>query len=78
MCSGEKKCLLLWDEDQHAVVSDGVDDGVGGAVRVALSVPLFEVKTLKQRCGQTLSPLSRLGKNTQRSEKVCLQHVGAT
>lgn len=52
--------VLLWDEHQQAVVSDGVDDGVGYTLLVSLRVSFFEVETLEQDCGQLLSPLSCL------------------
>lgn len=52
--------VLLWDVHQQAVVSDGVDDGVGHTLRVSLRVSFFEVQTLEQNCGQLLGPLGCL------------------
>ena len=48
---------LLGHEDQHAVGSDGVDDGIGEAVWVCLRVLVSEVQTLEQLCGLLLGPL---------------------
>lgn len=52
--------LSLGDEHQHAVVSDGVDDGVGHAARVLLRVSLFEEEALEEADGRALGPLGCL------------------
>lgn len=50
--------ILLWDEDQHAVGSDGVDHRVRHAAVVGLGVFVSEEQTLEQLCGL---PLGMLG-----------------
>lgn len=50
----------LRDEDEEAVVFDGVDDAVSDAAGVDLRVSLSEVETLEQLRRQLLSLLGRL------------------
>ena len=61
--------FLLWDERQHAVISDGVDDGVGDAAWICLRISFFKVEALKQPGGQILGSLSCL-EASQRGQKI--------
>jgi len=65
-----RRGLVLGDEHQHAVVSDGVDDGVGHTAPVRLGVSVLEVEALEQLGGRLLGPLGRLGVRGQRSESM--------
>lgn len=52
--------FLLADKHQHAVISDGVDDGVGQTPQVRLWVSVPEEEALEEAGGRALGSLGRL------------------